>query len=167
MWKAARVLITFACVFSLAVPAPLLAESVDDEFTQISPQHSPGSGEYVHGQGYGKMLMRLMLFGAIPQQGVHYVPEGTDLLFAILYAGGYGEQTSLNNITIRRRGLNEIIHVDLEDIIAEAQAVPKLKDGDVVNVPHNWRQGYQQFMFFAGIFSSVTGLLISLSLIAR
>ncbi|MFM8270644.1 MAG: hypothetical protein ACKN9V_10695, partial [Pseudomonadota bacterium] len=93
------------------------AESVEDKFAQISPTHQPGSGEFVHGQGYGKILIRVLMFGAIPQQGVHYVPEGTDLLFSILYAGGYADNTKLNAVTIRRRGQEDLIEVDLQDLM--------------------------------------------------
>lgn len=153
--------------FAMVLPPPAFAESVDDEFAQISPQHAPGSGEFVHGQGYGKILIRTMVFGAVPQQGVHYVPEGTDLLFALLYAGGYSDQTDLNGITIRRRGLKENIEVDLEELIEEGQPIPKLRDGDVINVPHNWRRDYQEFMFFAGMFTSLSSLVLSIAILSR
>ncbi|MBY0370173.1 hypothetical protein K2X33_05765 [bacterium] len=155
-------------VFGLIFPAGLLhAESVDEEFTHISPRHSPGTGEYVHGQGYGKILIRLLMFGAIPQQGIHYVPEGTDLLFALLYAGGYGDSTKLNGITIRRRNVPELIEVNLEGLIEEGGAIPKLTDGDIINVPHNWRRDYQEFIFFTSIFTSLTSLVLSITLLAR
>jgi hypothetical protein len=161
-----NILIAIVLVFSQTYQRGW-AESVDDTFTQISPKHVPGSGEYVHGQGYQKVLVRVMMFGAIPQQGIHYVPEGTDLLFAILYSGGYGPTTQLNGIQIRRRGFKETISVDLEDLIAEGGSVPKLKDGDIVNVPFNWKQDYQEFLFFTSIFSSLTGLALSIAILSR
>jgi hypothetical protein len=163
-----RKIISCLLVFCLVTPVSYVgAESVDEEFTHISPKHSPGGGEFVHGQGYGKILVRVLMFGAIPQQGIHYVPEGTDMLFGILYAGGYGDNTKMNNITVRRKGVPELIHVDLESIIEEGAAIPKLKDGDIVNVPYNWRRDYQEFMFFTSIFSSLTGLVISLAFLTR
>ncbi len=163
-----RTVISFVLVLSFLLPVtPLHAESVDEEFTHISPKHSPGGGEFVHGQGYGKILIRLLMFGSIPQQGIHYVPEGTDLLFGILYAGGYGDSTKLTDITIRRKGMPELIHVDLESIIEEGAAIPKLKDGDIINLPFNWRRDYQEFMFFTSIFSSLTGLILSIALLTR
>ena len=135
------------------------AESVDDRFTQITPSHSLGAGEFIHGQGYGKILMRVMLFGAVPQQGIHYVPEGTDLLFALLYAGGYAETTKLNGITVRRRGIQELLEIDLEELIEEGKSIPKLADGDVVNVPYNWRKDYQEFTFFSTVLTSLTSVV--------
>jgi hypothetical protein len=156
-----------ALALVMAVPAPVFAESVEDEFAQISPQHSPGTGEFVHGQGYGKILIRTMVFGAVPQQGVHYVPEGTDLLFALLYAGGHNDQTDLSGITIRRRGVKEIIEIDLEDLIEEGHSIPRLKDGDIINVPHNWRRDYQEFMFFTGMLTGLSGLVLSIAILSR
>jgi hypothetical protein len=158
---------TYALVFCLLLPSYSFSESVDEEFTQISPKHSPGSGEYVHGQGYGKILMRVLMFGSVPQQGIHYMPEGTDLLFAVLYAGGYGDATKLNGISIRRKGMQESIEVDLEKVIEEGGAIPKLRDGDIVNVPFNWRSDYKEFLFFTSIFTSITGLIVSVALLTR
>lgn len=143
------------------------AESVDDKFTQISPQFSPGSGEFVHGQGYGKLLMRIIVFGAVPTQGVHYMPEGTDLLFAIIYCGGKSDLTKMNGITIRRRNAKELIRVNLEDLINDAKPIPKLADGDVVDVPYNWKKDYSDFMFIAGIFTSITALILSIVALSR
>ncbi len=163
-----RAAIAYALIFSLVLPVSVVrAESIDEDFTHISPKHSPGTGEYVHGQGYGKILMRTLMFGSVPQQGVHYVPEGTDLLFAILYAGGYGDATKLNAITIRRKGVSELMEIDLENMIEEGSPIPKLKDGDIINVPYNWRRDYQEFLFFTGIFSSLTGLILSVALLTR
>lgn len=154
--------IIFVLCFILACPPQLaFGEAVDDQFTQITPKHSPGSGEFVHGQGYGKILMRVMVFGSVPQQGIHYVPEGTDLLFAILYAGGYGETTKLNGITIRRRNVKDLIEVDLEDLIADGRTIPKLLDGDIVSVPFNWKKDYQEFIFLTSIFTSLTSLVLA------
>lgn len=143
------------------------AEAVDDKFTQITPSHSPGTGEYVHGQGYGKILMRVMLLGAVPTQGVHYVPEGTDLLFAIIYAGGYGEQTKLNGITIRRRGMRELVEVNLEDLIEDGKPIPKLADGDVVQIPFNWRKDIATISLVTGFITAMTGFTLSIIALVR
>ena len=141
------------------------AEAVDDKFTQISPQSRAGGDEMVHGAGYGKILMRVMVFGAVPRQGIHYYPEGTDLLFALLYAGGYQETTKLNGITIRRRNSRELINVDLEDLMDDGLPIPKLIDGDVINVPFNWRKSYQEILFYTSVISTLGTLLIGVAAI--
>jgi hypothetical protein len=155
-------------VHSLAVclilaPLAAHAEAVDDKFTQISPQSRLGGDEFVHGSGYGKILMRVMVFGAVPKQGIHYFPEGTDMLFALLYAGGYSETTKLNGITIRRRSSRELIKIDLEDLMADGLPIPKLIDGDVVNVPFNWRKSYQEVLFYTGMVTTLGTLLIGVA----
>jgi hypothetical protein len=166
--KPLKLILTYLVIGSFFIALPgVRAESVDDRFTQISPKHSPGSGEFVHGQGYGKILMRVMLFGAVPQQGVHYVPEGTDLLFGLIYAGGSDDKAKLNGITIRRRGIQELMEVDLQDLIEEGQSIPKLADGDVVNVPYNWKKDYQEFTFLTGVFTSVTALVLAIAALGK
>lgn len=157
--KITSFLLIFVMLFG-SIPAS--AESVDDKFTQISPTHTPGAGEFVHGQGYGKILVRLMMFGAISQQGVHYVPEGTDLLFAILYAGGYSDNTKLDGITIRRRGQEELISVDLEELMQEGAKIPKMMDGDIVTIPYNWRRDISTISIITGFIAAMTGFTISL-----
>ena len=143
------------------------AESVEDKFTQIAPSHSPGSGEFVHGQGYGKILIRVLLFGAVPQQGAHYFPEGTDLLFGILYAGGYTDDTKLDEITIRRRGVKDLVEVDLESVIDDGEKVPKLQDGDVVTVPFNWRKDVTTITTITGFITAMTGFTLSLIALSK
>lgn len=145
----------------------LRAESVEDKFAQISPTHQPGSGEYMHGQGYGKILIRVLMFGAIPQQGVHYVPEGTDLLFSILYAGGYADNSKLNGVTIRRRGQESLIEVDLQNLMKDGGRIPKLQDGDIVRVPYNWRRDIQTISLITGFMAAMTGFTLSLIALSK
>ena len=71
------------------------------------------------------------------------MPEGTDLLFAILYAGGYTENSKLNGISIRRRNVKDLIEVDLEDLIEDGKVIPKLLDGDIITIPYNLAPGYR------------------------
>lgn len=146
----------------VATTSGIRGEAIDDKNTQIVPTHSLGTGEFIHGQGYGKILVRVMFFGSTPQQGVHYVPEGTDLLFGILYAGGYGESTKLNGIQIRRRGQKELIKVNLEDLIEDGDKIPKLMDGDVVTVPYNWRKDVATIGMVTGFLTAMTGFTLSL-----
>jgi len=154
-------------VVIMLLPVSLRAEAIDDTFTQITPTHMPSTGEFVHGQGYGKVLMRIMFFGAVPSQGIHYVPEGTDLLFAMLYAGGYTDSTKLAGITIRRRNVKNLIEVDLEDLLDEGRSVPKLIDGDVVNVPFNWRRDMAMITMITGFISAMTGFTLSIVSLSR
>lgn len=143
----------------------LRGEAVDDKFTQISPQSKTDGA--IHGAGYGKILMRVMMFGAVPSQGVHYMPEGTDLLFAILYAGGYNESTKLSAISIRRRNVKNLIEVDLEQLMENGDSIPKLLDGDVVNVPFNWRKNYQDLLFYTTVFTTLGTLALGIAAIVR
>jgi hypothetical protein len=143
------------------------AESLSQEYSTISPIMGSGGGEFVHGQKEGKILIRTLVFGAVPVQGIHFVPEGTDLLFGILYAGGYTDTSKLNGITIRRRNVKDIINVDLEDLIQSGQAVPKLSDGDIITVPFNWRRDISTITLITGFVSSMTAFTLSIIALTR
>lgn len=142
-------------------------EAIDDKNTQIVPTQNLGGGEFIHGQGYGKILVRILMFGAVPQQGVHYVPEGTDLLFGVLYAGGYSDSTKLNGISIRRRGQKELIYVNLQDLVEDGEKIPKLQDGDIVNIPYNWRRDMTTIGLLTGFLTAMTGFTISLIALSK
>ena len=154
--------LSLVLICALLLSSTVRGEAVSDKSSAISPKHVPGAGEFVHGQGYGKLLMRVLVFGAIPVQGIHYVPEGTDLIFAIMYAGGYGDFSSLNGITIRRRGVEDQIDVALEDLIEDGEPIPKLTDGDIVTVPFNWKKDLQTILTVTGFIASITGLTVAL-----
>lgn len=109
----------------------------------------------------GKLLMRVLFLGAL-SQGIHYFPEETDLLTCIMYTSGYDENADLNGITIRRKGVKDLIFVDLEDLIADGAEIPTLKDGDIVTVNWSWRRDLQMYYTLTGFITSVTGLVISI-----
>ncbi len=159
--------IALTLILIFVVPTNFVrAESLNQEFSTISPLGG-GGGEYVHGQKEGKLLMRVLMFGAVPTQGIHYMPEGTDVLFAILYAGGYTDDSKLNGITVRRKRVKDLIEIDLEDIIAQGKDVPKLMDGDVLTVPYNWRRDIGTITLITGFISSMTAFTLSIIALAR
>jgi hypothetical protein len=151
----------------LVGPRAVYAEAVDETYSRISPERGGSGGEYIHGQKSGKLLIRTLLIGALPQQGIHYIPEGTDLLFAILYAGGYTENSKLNGISIRRRTVKELIEVDLEDLIEDGKDIPKLLDGDIVTIPYNWRRDIGTITLVTGFVSSMTAFALALIALTR
>ena len=160
------VLLVLLAFFVSIVPVKARAEAMADSYSSISPNLG-GSGEFVHGQKQGKILVRVLMFGSVPQQGIHFVPEGTDLLFAILYAGGYGDNSKLNGITIRRRNVKALLEVDLEDLVEEGREIPRLYDGDIVTVPFNWRRDISTITLVTGFISSMTAFTLALIALTR
>ena len=84
------------------------------------------------------------------------------ILFAILYAGGYNDQTKLDGITIRRKHQNELIRIDLEELIEEGQRIPRLQDGDIVSIPYNWRKDVATVGSLSTLITSFASLAISI-----
>lgn len=165
--KNLRSTIVIAVICSLFLSTTVHAEAVSDKASAISPKHIPGAGEFVHGQGYGKLLMRILVLGAVPVQGIHYVPEGTDVLFALLYAGGKGDFARFDGVTIRRRGEKDLMDVDLDELIEDGSPIPKLVDGDVVTVPFNWKKDLQSVLTVTGLVASITSLALAILALKR
>ena len=80
------------------------------------------------------------------------MPEGTDLMFGIIYAGGKADYTKMSSITIRRRGRKELLDIDLEDLIADRRSIPKLVDGDIVMLHITGERELRIFFFGPGFF---------------
>lgn len=157
-------------VATLIFPFPVRANNGQEQlgYTHISPGRAGGgSGEYVHGANHGKLLIRVLMLGALENQGIHYYPEQTNLLDAILYTGGMGETTKLNGITIRRKHVEDRIEIDLEDLIEDGDPIPTLEDGDVVTIPWNWRRDIGTITLITGFVSSITAFTLSMIALAR
>lgn len=136
--------------------------------TRITPTQGAISGEYVHGSIIGgKLLIKILFFGAVPTQGIHYIPEGTDLLSAILYAGGYNDTSKINGISIRRRNQKELIKIDLEEIIEEGLDAPKLLDDDVITIPYNWRRDIATISLITSFVTSISAFTTTLIVLVR
>jgi hypothetical protein len=162
-----RVLCLLTALWFLFFVPAIYADSMSQAYSTTTPGFVGGGGEFVHGQNSGKILIRVLIFGSVPQQGIHYVPENTDLLFGLLYAGGYTQTSSLNGITIRRRNVRDLMEVDLEDIIEDGKPVPKLLDGDVLTVPYNWRRDIDTITLVTGFVSSMTAFTLSIIALTR
>jgi len=168
MTKKIIAFVLLVCTFVTTPGTLAYAESLGEQYTTASPGTvSGGTGEYIHGQRQGKLLMRTLILGAVPQQGIHYVPEGTDVLFAVLYSGGYTDTSRLNGIAIRRKNVRELIDVPLEDLIADGSEIPRLMDGDIVTVPFNWRRDISTISLVTGFLSSMTAFTLSVVALAR
>jgi hypothetical protein len=154
-----------ACI-SLS-PLAAKAESLDEKSTETAPGAAKNQGEFTHGAGQGKLLMRILLFGAVPQQGVHYMPEGTDLLFALIYSFLKTDSTKMDGITIRRRNSKPLLEVNLESLIEHGRDIPKLYDGDIVTVPYNWRRDLETISLITGFITSMTGFTLAIIALSR
>ncbi len=150
----------------LGAPVQVFADQT--EFTHVTPTKTfDGSSEFYHGSTQGKLLIRVMLMGAVQKQGIHYFPENTNLLDAILYSGGVSDTTKLNGITIRRKKQAELIDVELEDLVEDGEALPALVDGDIVTVPWNWRRDVATISLVTGFVSSLAAFGIAMVALAK
>lgn len=158
---------TWVVIFSwLLTIRPAYPDEYRD--TRITPTQGAIPGEFVHGTVIsGKLLIKVLFFGAVPSQGIHYIHEGTDLLSALLYAGGYTDTSKINGISIRRRGQKELIKINLEEIIEEGLDAPKLLDDDVVTVPYNWRRDIATITLITSFVTSISAFTTTLIVLVR
>jgi hypothetical protein len=90
----------------------------------------------------GELLMvSVNIWGQVEKPGKYKVPDGTDVVSLISYAGGPNEYASLGNVKLSRPspGGGEYVDVDVNRYMEnpETGTVPILKPGDTVYVPKN------------------------------
>jgi len=134
----------------------------DKKFSHATPGEAAGEGQFIHGAKPGVLLIRVHILGAVSQQGIHYFPEKVNMLDALLYAGGLSATTKLDGILVRRKGRKELIEIDLEELIEDGGEIPILKDGDVVQIPWNWRRDIATISLITGFLASMTAFTLSI-----
>ena len=72
-----------------------------------------------------------------------------------------------NGITIRRKGVKEMLEVNLEDLIEDGKKIPRLQDVDIINVPFNWRRDVSTIKLITTFVSAMTGFTLSLIALTR
>jgi len=156
-------LISLALLF-----APLTAHSAKKPKTKygyVTPSDAKASA-IADATRSGKLMMRVTLMGAV-SQGIHYFPEDSDLLAALMYVGGYTEEADLDDIAIRRKGQKELIYVDLEALVEDGDPIPKLKDGDIVTVDWNWKKDLELYYTVTSFVTSITAFTLALVAVSR
>jgi hypothetical protein len=51
----------------------------------------------------------------------------------------------------------------LEELIEEGKPVPKLLDGDITNIPFNWRRNSQDVAFWVSLGSSIASIALTIT----
>ena len=114
------------------------------------------------GQNTG-INVKVTLLGGVRSQGVYHIPESTDMISLIGYAGGGNEFAKLNDITIKRRKGDsyEVLDVSLKNLATSAGSLPtpRLMNGDVVFVPES--RSTQNLMLGLSIISTVLSIALA------
>lgn len=95
----------------------------------VNPQISVRIVEY-HGK-------RVYLFGEVQKPGVYQLAEGKTLMQLVIEAEGFTRKAAKNRVYILRKGEEERIRVDVDEIMKNPDQDIPLVPGDVVYVPES------------------------------
>lgn len=140
-------------------------------FEQAGEGGRQKGSEFISGYYPGAVLIPVTITGAVPRNGLHYIPTRTNLLKLIALAGGIkAEGGNLSQVTIRRVNgddakenlKEEIIKVDLEKILeTSGSRGPILQQLDMVDIPHRQPVIGNNTTLILGFVSSLLGIVVS------
>lgn len=88
-----------------------------------------------------ELLIRVNVWGYVAKPGQYLVPDNTDLISLLSYAGGPTEDARIDAIRLIRtvEGKRQVTEVDLRELLegGSLEEIPVLMPGDTVIVPGN------------------------------
>ncbi len=161
MGKSFHKAISALLLVTVMLEAPLVAWGASPTESMLENRGGGGS-EFHVGQNTG-INVKVTLLGGVRSQGVYHIPESTDMISLIGYAGGGNEFAKLNDITIKRRKGDsyEVLDVSLKNLATSAGSLPtpRLMNGDVVFVPES--RSTQNLMLGLSIISTVLSIALA------
>lgn len=91
--------------------------------------------EYIYGDELEQKLMPVFLLGNVHRPGIYHVPQNTSLTTLLSIAGGTGDNSAMDDITIKNERAGKIDKVDFHDLLASSGKSPILKGEDTVFIP--------------------------------
>lgn len=110
-----------------------------------------------------QLLIPVNVWGFVPRPGQYYVPNKTDLISLLSYAGGPTEDAKVSNIKIVRtdpQAGRMVIPVDVKKYLntADERLIPQLKPGDTVIVRGTtfyWVKSMFEFLSRLTVFAQI------------
>ena len=112
-------------------------------------QTDQGAQYYVFLGSDKELQMNVQIWGQVLRPGMYSVPQTTDLVGLISFAGGPTEYANLNNIRIVRTNPNpRVLKVNLKAYMdtGDSKRQPVLKPGDTVVIPGSLFYGFSRFV---------------------
>jgi hypothetical protein len=148
----------------------LVPVAVQGQGAQIGTPEWPGSpeGRYaIHSGPEDVLQIDVQVWGQVNRPGQYSVPDRTDLIGLISWAGGPTESAKLHDILVIRplADKNRVQEVDIEKFLRSGDPlmIPRMSPGDVVVVPANRSHGIVRW---AGVVS-VAALVANVAILAR
>jgi hypothetical protein len=127
---------------------------------------SDGASDYYFAPGTdNRLLMKVNVWGEVFKPGTMEVPDKTDLLSLLSFAGGPTENAKLTKVKIvRNNSENKVLTVNIKECMRQGKIedLPIIKPGDTVIVPrssfHTFTK-YVTFIYNLAIIASVVKLI--------
>lgn len=148
----------YALIF-LIVNLPLLAQPSDYSSRTQAAQYYLGSED--------ELLVPINIWGFVMKPGQYLVPNNTDLISLLSFAGGPNENARLSNIRIIRndpRMGTKIWKIDVKKYIdtGDRKLIPALRPGDTVIVKgtsFHWIGKFFEFISKISVFAQIYYLI--------
>lgn len=103
-----------------------------------------------------ELLIKVNVWGQVAQPGQYMIPDKTDLISLISFAGGPTEDARISNVRLIRKweGQQKVLSVDVQHYLdtGDTSHIPVLMPEDTVVVPAN---SYRLFSRLVGVVSQV------------
>lgn len=120
------------------------------------------AGYYVYLGEQRELQINVQIWGQVLKPGMYLVPNNTDLVALISFAGGPAENADLGKVKIVRRlsSQTEVFTVDLKRFAAgdNRQQVPQLEPGDTVIVPATFFHSVRRLVSFLAQTAIIAGV---------
>ena len=161
MFTMPRILSTLAVVTVLAASVPVPARA------EVGVTMAGQTPAYYISPGFeSRLQITVHIWGEVHKPGLYVVPDNTDLVTLLSYAGGPTKNAKLDSVKLVRSdtGTKEVIEISVQDYIADAtqDATLQLTPGDTVVVPGSvWYAMSRFFGFMAqvAIVASTTNVI--------
>lgn len=139
--------------------SPLLAQQMDYSSRTQAAQYYLGSED--------ELLVPINIWGFVMKPGQYLVPNNTDLISLLSFAGGPNENARLSNIRIIRndpRMGTKIWKIDVKKYIdtGDRKLIPALRPGDTVIVKgtsFHWINKFFEFVSKIAVFAQIYYLI--------
>ena len=119
--------------------------------------------------GYGttrpleeQLLVPVNVWGEVEKPGLYQVPDGTNVVELLSYAGGPTEFANLSHVKVTRGAGGKGQPVDVSAYLAygDAGTLPRLQPGDTVYVHRNAKYSWRSFIEVVSQLAVIAGTVI-------
>jgi len=156
---------------SAGTPAYVGVEGWSATETESNPSaFGPWLSPYNKGEtgGEERLLVPVNVWGEVKKPGYYEVPDGTDAVEVVSYAGGPTEYANLSRVHLTRTGAGVTV-VDIRGYLGsgDMDAVPMLKPGDTVYVTRNTKYAWRSFIEVVSQLAVIAGTIILYTRVAE